>query len=309
MTTCLIGGAGFIGRAVTRQLLAAGRKIIIMDIGTRPTELDPRIDYIQGDYGNKIFLTEALQGVDEIVLLAYASVPKTSFEDPLSDLTSNLPPALVLFDVARNLPLKKLIILSSGGTVYGKVAHVPIDEATATNPISPYGITKLAIEKYANLYHELYELPAVILRPANAYGEGQRPFTGQGFIATAVASVLTGKVLTMFGEAGSVRDYIHVDDIASSICAALDKGEAGACYNVGTGKGTSNSEVLEMINQLATPMGLMANVSIQSERRFDVPANILNSTKLTEATGWTPSVTLEEGLQRVWDWSKAHETA
>lgn len=299
--TCLIGGSGFIGRAVSRVLLEQGRQVVVLDLG-RPAQPDSNIIYIEGDYGNAEFLRSALQGVDEVVLLAYASVPKTSFEDPLADLTSNLPPALTLFEVARQMNLKKLVILSSGGTVYGKAETTPIPETAPTNPISPYGITKLAIEKYAYMYHELYGLPTVCLRPANAYGEGQRPFTGQGFVATAIASVLEGKELTLFGEEGTIRDYIHVDDIATAVASALDKAEAGQCYNIGTGYGASNREILAMIDGLATPADLKVNVVVRDARHFDVPVNILDSTKFTQATGWQPAVNLESGLKRTWDW-------
>lgn len=307
-TTCLIGGAGFIGTALRPILKRSGRAVLVIDSG-EPKSVDSDPTMMRGDYGNRQFLTKALKGVDEIVLLAYASVPKTSFEDPLSDITHNLPPALTLFEVARELKLQKLVILSSGGAVYGKAQTLPIREDAPTNPISPYGITKLAIEKYSGLYHQLYGLPTVILRPGNAYGEGQRPFTGQGFIATAVASCIEKKPLLLFGRSGTIRDYIHVHDIASAIVAVLGEGELGSCYNVGTGIGTSNREIITKIDQLASGSGLKITVHTKPPRYFDVPANILDSANLTKTTGWKPAISLEEGLHRTWSWFYERQTS
>src|SRR5208283_5085757 len=132
------------------------------------------------DYGDRSFLADLLKDVDEVVNLAYSTVPKTSFEDPVQDILSNLPSAVNLFLATSQSSVQRLVLVSSGGTVYGKAASLPIVETHPTNPISPYGITKLAIEKYAVMYHNHTGLPVVVLRPGNAFGEGQRPFTGQG---------------------------------------------------------------------------------------------------------------------------------
>lgn len=310
MKTCLIGGAGFIGKALTRMLLEGHREVIVVDLDS-PHDIDQRVNFISGNYGDKDFLAKALEGVDEIVLLAYSSVPKTSFEDPLSDITNNLPPTLTLLEAASALPLKKIVFLSSGGTVYGKTSTALIAEDAPTNPISPYGITKLAIEKYAAMYHALYGLPIVTLRPANAYGEGQRPYTGQGFIATAIASVIDGKELILFGQKGTTRDYVHVDDIARAIITVLDLGVDGECYNVGTGRGTDNREIIFSINKLAAKHGLKAKIKVMPKRHFDVPVNVLDASKLFKVTRWKPDVLLEEGLERTWKWfyEKQNETA
>jgi len=129
----------------------------------------------------------------------------------------NLPKAVRLFELASTLPLKKFVWISSGGTVYGRTSTGLIPETRPTLPLSPYGITKLAIEKYAHIYFESKGLPIVCVRPANAFGEGQRTYSGQGFIATAIASVLDGRELTLFGEQGTIRDYLHVADVATGI--------------------------------------------------------------------------------------------
>lgn len=126
--------------------------------------------------------------------LAYSTVPQTSFSDPMFDLQSNLPRVVALMEeLKHHTKLRRFMVVSSGGTVYGHATQLPISEYAQTEPVSPYGITKLTIERYALMYHRLHDLPVVLVRPANAYGLGQQAFKGQGFIATAIGSILQGK--------------------------------------------------------------------------------------------------------------------
>ena len=260
------------------------------------------VNYLAGDYGDPYFLRGVLQGVDEVVMLAYSSVPKSSFEDPVRDILDNLPAEVKLFELACTLGIKKLAFVSSGGTVYGKALTLPMNEMHPTNPISPYGITKLATEKYALMFHEIESLPVVCVRPGNAYGEGQKPFAGQGFLATAIVSILQGREIVLFGETGTVRDYVHVDDVARGIVACLDCGEPGECYNVGSGIGLNNREVLEALAPLARAAGKELRINSVPARRFDVPSNVLDASKLTLASGWRPEVSFPEGIERTWRW-------
>lgn len=298
---CVIGGTGFIGRAVVPLLRKRSREVLVVHRSRAPVPEELGVAHVRGNYGDPVFLEEILTGVDEVIHLAYASVPKTSVEDPLADLLQNLPPALTLLEVASKLTIKKLVLVSSGGTVYGQARALPIAETHPTNPISPYGITKLAIEKYADLFFALRELPVVIVRPSNGYGEEQKPFAGQGFIATAIASALRGRAIEIFGETGCVRDYIHVSDIARGILAALEHGRIGECYNLGTGVGTNNIDVIDQLMRLAEKIDIRLKIAHLPDRTFDVARNILDCTKMKRDTCWEPSVSLEAGLARTWD--------
>ena len=196
----------------------------------------------------------------------------------------------------------KLILVSSGGTVYGEVDELPIKETHATKPVSPYGVTKLTLENYAYLYAATHGLKFVCVRPANAYGAGQKPFVGQGFIATAMASTMKSMPIKIFGEHGTIRDYIYVSDLASGIVSALEKGHLSETYNLGSGVGLSNFEVIELFKPLMQEMSSEVKVDNLPERAFDVKANVLDSTKLQEHTGWKPIVKFSEGLSRTRDW-------
>ncbi len=300
---CVIGGAGFIGAWVVELLAAGGRDVTV--VGRRPAPVRPLpagVRYVSGDYGDSALLERVLPGMEEVIDLAYSSVPKTSFEDPAADIIDNLPPAVNLLAAASRKTLRKLVVVSSGGTVYGPAASLPLTEDHPTQPISPYGITKLAVEKYAGMYFRLYGLPALCVRPGNPYGEGQRPFAAQGFVATAMAAVLTGREVALYGEHGTVRDYLHVLDVARGILAALESGTPGAVYNIGSGIGRSNRQVLDAIAPLAAAQGLALRLKVLPPRGFDVPANVLDSRRLRQVSGWQPGIDLEAGLARTWDW-------
>jgi len=300
---CVIGGDGFIGTWLVDRLVKHDRKVTIIDRNPEPERIHPEAArYIAGDYGQKSLLDKALDGVNEVIHLAYSTVPKTSFDDPVEDIRNNLPATVTLLEAASTIGVDKFILMSSGGTVYGKVDELPISEDHPTNPISPYGITKLATEKYAVMFGELKGLPVICVRPGNAFGEGQKPFVGQGFISTAIASIIKGQEVTIFGEAGTVRDYIHVADIADGIIAVLEHGTKNSCYNIGTGIGRTNKDILDAIAPLAEPAGLKVQVNALPPRPFDVPVNVLDSTKLTNETGWKPAVSFEDGIKRTWNW-------
>lgn len=301
MRCCVIGGAGFIGTWLVVELLASGREVRVLGRReVRPASLPAAVEYIPVgqetvDWGPLI------EGADEIVDLAYATVPQTSFADPVYDILANLPPTVGLLEAARSLPLRKMVIASSGGTVYGHVTELPIAETCQTNPVSPYGITKLTQEKYALMFHSLHGVPVSIVRPGNAYGAGQRLFTGQGFIATAMGAILKRQEVTVFGESGSVRDYIHVADVARGILSVLDHGAAGEIYNLGSGIGRNNREVLEAIAPHAARHHLPVQINVAPARPFDVRANVLDSSKLHACSGWLPQENFDEGLSSMWN--------
>jgi UDP-glucose 4-epimerase len=257
--------------------------------------------YLSGDYGDQNLIKNLLSQTDELIDFAYATVPQTSFADPLFDLQANLPPSVSMLRNACEFTLRRVVLVSSGGTVYGVARSLPIDEEHPTNPISPYGITKLTIEKYGLMFHRLRGLPVIIVRPANAFGPGQIPEAGQGFVATAMGRVLKSREITIYGKKGTVRDYVFISDVVRGICSALEHGELGSCYNIGTGIGKSNLDVLERIEPLVSARGLRLAVRAEEPRGFDVPVNILDSTKLTAISGWRPSVPLDQGIEETWN--------
>ena len=304
MKTLLIGGNGYIGSHLSPLLAENGREVTVLSRNSMG-ELSylPNIKYEKGDFSNQKLISELVAEHDEVIHMAYATVPNTSFDDPLSDLLHNLPATIQLYSEVAKKGCK-LFLISSGGTVYGEAMHLPIDESHPTNPISPYGVTKLTLEKYAYLFAKTNHLKFISVRPANAYGEGQLPNKGQGFISNALTSVLNSKPIDIYGERGTMRDYIYVKDIATAISALLDSGHLYETYNVGSGIGKTNADIVDLIKKMVDSLGYNVQVRNLPERLFDVKANVLNSEKLTKHTGWQPKISLEDGLERTLNWLK-----
>lgn len=302
-TCLLVGGGGFIGRAVARELLReGGRRVLILGRSQVPrTELPDGAEYVfLPDDQRAEFLAALLASCNEVIDFAYASVPKTSFEDPVQDVLGNLPFSVELLRLASQAGLEKFVFISSGGTVYGNPLCLPIDESHPTNPVSPYGITKLALEKYGFMYQRLAGLPFTVIRPGNPYGPEQLGGGAQGFVATAIRCIRERRPVTVFGERGTVRDYIYIDDLARAVVSVLCHGKLGGVYNAGTCSGLDNLQVLKLLEPLAAKDGFAVQVDQKSARPFDVEANVLSSVRLSFETGWSPFFCLEDGLELTW---------
>jgi UDP-glucose 4-epimerase len=310
LNTLIIDGAGYTeAHAVPRlvpllaqQLVATGRLVTILSKSTTyQSELPDGVNYVVGDFSKHSLISRLLDTHQEVIHLAYAVEPKTSLENPLSELLQNLPQTAQLFSEAAVRGVR-LLLLSTGGMIYGEASELPIRETHTTKPISFYGVTKLTMENYANLYAAIHGLKFVCVRIANAYGEGQRPFCGQGFIPTAIASALKGMPIKIFGQHGTIRDYIYVTDLASGIVHALERGHLSETYNLGSGIGMSNLDVIEVLKPLLHEVGCEVQVENLPESACDVKANVLDSTKLQVHTGWQQKVKFEVGMKRTCGW-------
>jgi len=292
--TLVIGGCGFIGSHLVKALVASGRNVTVLD-RNKPTtnQMLTDVEYVTGDFSEAELIQLLVPQFEEVIHLAYASRPNTSHDDPVGDLMQNLPATVRLFDVIAQCGAR-LLLVSSGGTVYGQAVTLPIREDHPTQPISPYGLTKLTIEKYASLYATTKGLEFVCVRPANAFGEGQLPFSGQGFVATAIAMALKQMPITIFGN-GTVRDYVYIDDLIAGMMVALNLGRSGQVYNIGSSLGLDNFQVVEKIRLIMADFGIEVKVEHAAPRLFDVQANVLDCTKIRQL-GWKPMTNFDEGL-------------
>ncbi len=310
MRIVILGGTGFIGRHFAKFCQPSADIIVVSRHAVLDVDKVLGAQYVQGDCASQEFLRQVIRPGDFVVYLSYNSVPKTSFEDPLRDIQENLPLAISLLTVLREVPVSQLLYVSSGGTVYGPTElDVPIVEGHPTNPISPYGITKLAIEKYCRMYAQLFGIPVVIARPSNPYGSGQVPYRGQGFIATAVAMILQGNEIPVFGMQGTVRDYLYIEDLCSAMKVLLNvESMPGAIFNIGSGIGMNNLEVLQAVARAADCPMADVKLNFLPARHFDVAYNVLDSRRL-EAMGWQCVTSLEQGLSGTVKWVREHLSA
>lgn len=303
MKTLVIGGNGFIGCHLVDQLLNSGHSVRVIDrYPSRFREPLPTVDYQIGDLGNHGEIAAAVKDIDWVFHLAYTTLPQTSNDDPVYDIRSNIADSVQLFQECRQSNVKKVIFISSGGTVYGVPKTSPIAENHTTEPICSYGITKLAIEKYLYLFYTQWGLDYVVLRFSNPYGVLQNPRAKQGVIGVFLGAAAEGKPINIFGDGETVRDYIYVTDAARAlVCAAeYQPGPSDPrIFNIGAGRGHSLNEIVDEIKKnIDRPV----TVNYQPGRPVDVPSNVLDIKLAEKHLQWSAQTELGAGLKETWNW-------
>ena len=211
-------------------------------------------------------------------------------------MSVNLLGTLNLLDICVAEHINRLVVISSGGTVYGVPRFVPITEEHPTDPICSYGITKLAIEKYVSLYNKLYGLNGIILRVSNPYGERQRCDSSQGVIPIFLRQALKRHPLKILGDGSSVRDYLYISDLMNALLAAMHYVGSEYLFNIGSGSGLS---LIDLVNEIENLLERSIEVVYAEKREFDVPSNILSISKAKSCLSWVPKVSISEGLVRL----------
>jgi UDP-glucose 4-epimerase len=264
-------------------------------------DIEHGVEFIEGDISRLEDIQRALAGAKVLINLVHTTVPGSSMKDPAYDVTSNVANAARWLELLGQSGLRKVIYFSSGGTVYGLPEKIPIAEDHPTNPLNSYGITKLAIEKYTAMYANRFGIDYCLVRPSNVYGPGQRLNYGQGVIGIMANHALHGERLEVWGEGTDQRDYLFIDDLVDAIRRLLSYDGVHRVFNVSSGIGHSVSDV---INALRKQIKTLPEIVYLPPRSFDVPINILDSTRLREETGWRPTIEFEEGIRRVIEWLK-----
>ena len=309
MRCLVLGGGGFLGKHLVRALLDEGRYVRSFDrpqniqslsAGDVYNMVDNEVEYVSGDFLSAQDVETALKGVDVCFHLISTTIASTSNANPIFDVETNLLGTLRLLQSAVKEGVKRIVFVSSGGTVYGRPKTIPIPEDHGTDPTSSYGITKLAIEKYLKLYSALHGLEYVTLRLANPYGIGQRTDAQQGAIAVFLSRALRGEEISIWGDGSVIRDYIYVDDaIDAMVRAAIVDINGGCVLNIGAGVGYSLNEILSAIEKVT---GCPTKRKYVEGRTYDVPANVLDISAAALLMGWTPKISLDEGLRRFSNW-------
>jgi len=297
---CLVlGGCGFIGSHLVDALLARGDLVRVLDRPKVPLQNEKGkelIELVEGDFTSEADVASAVQDCDICFHLISTTSPKTSNADPVFDIETNLMSTVRLLRHAVSAGVKKVIFMSSGGTVYGVSRYLPIDENHPTNPISSYGITRLAIEKYLELYRQQYGLEYIVLRAANPYGKRQSITTSLGAASIFLDKVMRGKNVEIWGDGSNIRDYIHVSDIVSALLLTMNYKGDHQVFNIGSGQGITLNDLLDCIERVT---GCKANRIYKAARAFDVAANVLSIERAKTKLNWTPQIHLMDGLERM----------
>jgi UDP-glucose 4-epimerase len=298
------GGAGFIGSNLVDALVGLNHDVVVVDnlsSGLR-RNLNPKARFYEVDIRDKklpeVFEREKPDIVDHHA--AQIDVRKSG-EDPLADAEANILGSLNLITNCIRSGVKRVVYASTGGAIYGDPQYLPADEKHPINPISQYGVSKHTVEHYLHLYSIIHGLDYMVLRYSNVYGPRQNPYGEAGVVAIFAIQMLTGKQPTIFGPGDKTRDYAHVSDIVKANIVALDKGK-NAIYNIGTGVETSDQEIFDT---LAGVLGYKGKPVYAPVRKGEVYRISLDCSKARRELGWSPKLSLKEGIAQTAEYYKA----
>ena len=303
------GGAGFIGSHVADAYLAAGYDVTVLDnLSSGRLEYVPDgARFVHSDVRSSQARELLTRGSFSILNHHAAQMDvRCSVADPVADASINVLGLLNLLQGAQAGGVRRVVFASSGGTVYGDDAPLPIDERAAKLPASPYGAAKLSSEHYLAVFARLYGIQTVALRYSNVYGPRQNPHGEAGVVAIFARKLLAGESLVVYGDGEQTRDMVYVTDVAAANLAASEcalplpiDGLDGWAYNIGTGVETS---VNRLARSVAAVVGRAAEIRHAPERPGEIRRSAVSADKAARELGWRPGTALADGLRSTVSW-------
>ena len=297
MNIVIIGAAGFIGTNLTLKLKQNKENHIAL--------VDRHLDYFVPEVeGENVELKQAVLNCDDdfkylenqevLYHLVSTTVPTTSNQHISQELQENVIFSSMLLEACVQYGVKKVVFISSGGTVYGKEVRCPLPEETPLKPISSYGLQKVAIENLLYLYRHMYGLDYRIIRLSNPYGPHQRPNGVLGAVTTFTYKALNKETIEVYGDGSVVRDFIYIDDAIKGIIKIAENDGSKRTYNLGSGKGTSIKEVVDTVEKVIGD----TEIVYKPGRAVDVPVNFLDISRYEKDYGRLELLSIEEGIKR-----------
>jgi len=310
-TVLVTGGAGFIGSHLADAFLAAGNRVTVLDdlSSGRRDNVPAAAGFHRLDVRSRqaAALVEELRP-DLLVHQAAQMDVRRSVADPAFDAEVNLIGLINLLEAARRAGVGRVLFASTGGAIYGEQERHPAPEEHPTRPLSPYGVAKLAGERYLYFYQRQYGLEAVCLRYANVYGERQNPHGEAGVVAIFLERLLAGRPVTIHGDGLQTRDYVHVSDVvaANLAAAALPAGAGFRTYNVGTGREVS---VVDLYAALAAAVGSGLAAGHGPAKPGEQRRSSVDAARGRAELGLAEPLPLAAGLQRTARWFAARASS
>ena len=301
MKILVTGGAGFIGSQVADAFIADGHDVYIIDNLSTGNEknINHKAHFLKYDINSpdilKIFEKEKFDAVNHHA--AQIDVRK-SVNDPIFDASINILGTINLLQSCIKTGVKKFMFASTGGAIYGEQEYFPADENHPTKPVSPYGITKLTIEKYLFFYKNEYGLNYTILRYANVYGPRQNPLGEAGVVAIFTNKLIKNENPIINGNGNQTRDYVFVEDVVKANIINLNNNSSDI-YNVGTGIETSVNEIFSKLNKIS---GGIAEEKHGPAAKGEQLRSVITSDKLYKKFDWKPSVKIDDGLKKTFNY-------
>jgi UDP-glucose 4-epimerase len=303
MKILVTGGAGFIASQVADAFINEGHQVFILDNLSTGFEknINPKAVFLKADICDKniaeYFEKEKFDAVDHHA--AQMDV-RRSVADPAFDANTNILGTINLLQNCVEYGVKKFIFASTGGAVYGEQEYFPADEKHPAAPLSPYGISKLAVEKYLYFYKVQYNLNFTILRYANIFGPRQNPFGEAGVVAIFTSKLLKNEQPVINGSGLQTRDYVFVEDVVKANLIAL-KDEGGNIFNIGTGKETTVNEIFNLLSGI---IGKGQQEKHGPAAPGEQMRSVITSDKIFQKYNWKPSIKLEDGLKKTVEFFK-----
>lgn len=302
MNIIITGGCGFIGSHIADKLLDAGHSVAVIDnLATGDIKnLNPGARFYECDIRDgkieEIFIKEQPETVFH--LAAQINVRKSE-EDPFSDIDININGSVnIIKHFVALKGEKKLVFASTGGAIYGEASLLPTPETAEPFPLSPYGISKLAVEKYLFYFAAFYGLNFAALRFGNVYGPRQNASSEAGVVAIFTEKLLNKQIPVIFGDGRQTRDFVYIDDVVDANIMAVQKDIKGI-FNIGTGIETDINSVFDYIQK---EVGSSAKKIYGRPQKGDIKRSCLSSGKMKKISGWKPSLNIEEGIKKTVRW-------
>jgi UDP-glucose 4-epimerase len=319
MRVLVTGGAGFIGSALVDQLIKRGDQVLVIDNFSSGSEKN--LEEAKNTSVEDLVIENCDIRNSETTKLIVDYKPSTIFhlaaqvdvrasvEDPLTDLETNLVGLIRVLEGGRLAKTRKIIFASSGGTIYGEpeAKQLPLNEDTPWNPLSPYGVSKLAGGLYVNTYRSLHALEGTTLALANVYGPRQDPHGEAGVVAIFAGKLLQEEPCTIYGTGMQTRDFVYVEDVASAFVASIENGD-GKLLNIGTGTETS---IQHLYKEMALAVGIDIDPEKGAGRSGEIERSSLDPSLAEKILGWKPETSLRDGIHSTLEWfeSKKEENS
>lgn len=298
----IVGGGGFLGANLAIALRALGAEVRAFGRTRYFEEPLKGVHWMSGTLDDMQKLSSLIDGADVVFHLAGTSTPASAEANRQEDVRGSVLGTINLLDLCRTLGVERVVFTSSGGTVYGNSPAVPFSEETLPQPISSYGINKLAAEYYFQLYNRTYGMKNVVLRVANPFGLYQHGLKNQGAIPIFARKALAGEPLKIWGDGSVTRDYLFGADVAQAMIAAATYEGSEAVFNIGSGIGRSLNE---LITDLSTVLEQEIAVEYQPARGLDVPVSVLDCTRAANELNWRADSDWLTALRTTCDWARA----
>ncbi len=296
----LIGGAGFLGTALAKRLIASDWRIGILDRSTH-FQSNGVTEYI-GEIRDLSLLRSALQDFKRVVFLAHEFRTAPATDRLPANFLNNIELFLKVLEECREADTREFTLLSTGGAVYGNPVELPIAEDHPLEPQSLYGVAKMTMEKILSIFAEQNSIRHLAVRPSNPYGPGQNFNGPQGLVAVAMAKIARDQMLTVKGDGKTIKDFVYIDDFADAFLNLLVHTEATGAFNIASGQGL---EVTAVISHIEAALGKNAKVEFEQPQLGDVSGNVLDISKIQNFTDWSPSTPFPEGVEKTWMWMKS----